>query len=285
MAAPLRILFEKGVRYSTVIDVGCADGHFFLNHFTQGYFAGAMPLNIDANTLYEGSLRDIQSVVGGHYKIAAITDHEGEIELTTSEHPYWASLRPQGDLYWQRINKLSGTDKRAVAATTLDTLVGQLSLQPPFLLKLDVQGAEVPALRGASRILQNTHVVICEADLDDFQDINSSLVDSGFFLYDAIGLQRTPDGTLGWFYPIYVNQVLDFVRPKSFWDPKDNAAVVHTQVERRKAILRTNADVLNRLRLRTAAPSAPLPSGSPRRNELCSCGSGLKYKHCCGKLA
>lgn len=26
--APLRILFNKGIRYLTVIDIGCADGHF-----------------------------------------------------------------------------------------------------------------------------------------------------------------------------------------------------------------------------------------------------------------
>jgi len=27
-------LFQKGVRYSTVIDVGCADGHFYV-HFLR----------------------------------------------------------------------------------------------------------------------------------------------------------------------------------------------------------------------------------------------------------
>ncbi len=34
----LQGLFAKGVRYSTVIDLGCADGHFFLNSYLQGLF-------------------------------------------------------------------------------------------------------------------------------------------------------------------------------------------------------------------------------------------------------
>ncbi|WP_245287761.1 hypothetical protein [Bradyrhizobium sp. URHA0013] len=31
-SATLQNLFAKGVRYGTVIDLGCADGHFVLNH-------------------------------------------------------------------------------------------------------------------------------------------------------------------------------------------------------------------------------------------------------------
>jgi hypothetical protein len=61
----LQHLFNKGVRYSTVIDVGCADGHFFLGLLTAGFVPDAVPLNIDANPLYENSLRAIQEVVGG----------------------------------------------------------------------------------------------------------------------------------------------------------------------------------------------------------------------------
>jgi FkbM family methyltransferase len=137
--AALRVLFNKGIRYSTVIDVGCADGNFFLYFFAMGLFAGAVPLNIDANRLYEDSLRAIKNVVGGEFRISAITDHECEVELTTSVHPYWSSLRGENDPYWTRINNLVST-KTVVPATTLDTLYRQYALKPPFLLKLDVQG-------------------------------------------------------------------------------------------------------------------------------------------------
>src|SRR5262249_36096195 len=81
-------LFQKGVRYSTVIDVGCADGHFYLHHYGLGLFPGSTVLNIDPNAIYENSLKSIKDVMGGHYAIAAASDSEGEVELTISTHPY-----------------------------------------------------------------------------------------------------------------------------------------------------------------------------------------------------
>ena len=81
----------------------------------------AVPLNVDANRIYEDSLKAIKEVLGGHYRICAITDHEGEIEITESVHPYWSSLRPAGDVYWSRVNDLT-TSKVKVPATTLDAL-------------------------------------------------------------------------------------------------------------------------------------------------------------------
>jgi FkbM family methyltransferase len=257
MYGPLRILCNKGVRYATVIDVGCADGHFFLNAFAAGLLPGALPLNIDANPIYEPSLQEIKKVVGGDFRISAVSDHGGKVDLTMSKHPYWSSLRPKNDPYWLRINNLSAT-KASVPATTLDNLSRELDLRPPFLLKLDVQGAEQNVLRGSVGLLEKTHVVICEADVDDFQEINSILVQNDFVLYDATHLQRIADGTLGWFYPVYINRSLDFVRPKSFWDTKDNDAIIRVQVERRKAILASNANLL----LRIKGLQGTLPSSS-----------------------
>ncbi len=116
--ATLQLLFNKGVRYSTVIDVGCADGHLFLQLTAMGLIPGATPLNIDANRLYEDSLRAIKAVAGGEFQICAITDHEGEVELTNSVHPYWSSLRDENDPYWSRINKLASSSQRGASDDT-----------------------------------------------------------------------------------------------------------------------------------------------------------------------
>jgi FkbM family methyltransferase len=269
-SATLQNLFEKGVRYGSVIDLGCADGHFVLNHLSC--LGGAVPLNVDANRIYEGSLKAIQEALGGHYRICAITDHEGEIEITESVHPYWSSVRPEGDVYWSRVNDLT-TGKVKVPAMTLDTLARELSLKPPFLLKLDVQGAEKAALTGARYVLENCNAVVCEADIDDFQDINAMLVEAGFFLYDLTTLQRLRDGTLGWFYPVYVSGKLAHLKPQAFWETGDNAAVIGVQESRRKMILEQNRKILNRLRYGSSKAS---------RNDPCPCGSGQKFKHCCG---
>jgi FkbM family methyltransferase len=284
--ASLRTLFGRGVRYSTLIDIGCADGNLFLSLSDLGLAPDAVPMNIDANALYRDSLKAIQEVVGGHFRTAAITDHEGEIEMTMSAHPYWASLRPPEDPYWQRLNHLS-TEKVKVPATTLDKLRRELGLKPPFLLKLDVQGAESSVLRGATEVLKDTHIVVCEADISDFQEINAVFVERGFILYDVSQLQRIADGTLGWFYPVYVNQSLTDVQPKGFWQAKDNDAVIGLQVERRKAILASNTEMLARFRNRQQidrifSERKQQATTVVGRNQPCTCGSGKKYKHCCG---
>jgi FkbM family methyltransferase len=266
----LERLSNKGVLYSTVIDVGCADGQFFL-HYTK-LFPKAVPLNIDANPIYEASLKAIKDAVGGEYFIGAVTDYVGDIEFIESVHPYWSSIRPESDVYWSRINGLI-KNKIKTPATTLDALVKKLALNPPFLLKLDVQGAEKSALIGARSVLRNTHVVVCEADVDDFQEINTVLVGAGFHLYDVTNLGRLGDGTLGWFYPIYVNDSLKHVFPVSFWAQTENDANIESQVARREAILKANGELLNRFRYHH------LQLG---RNEPCPCGSGRKFKHCCG---
>ncbi len=268
--ATLERLFSKGIRYSTVIDVGCADGHFFLS--LMKLFPDAVPVNIDANCLYEQSLKAIKDAVGGHYYIGALTDFVGEIELTESAHPYWSSVRAKGDIYWSRVNNLIKS-KVKVSATTLDMLVKALELKPPFLLKLDVQGAEKAALAGGKAALKECLVVICEADIDDFQDINTILMDAGFHLYDITGLNRINDGTLGWFYPVYINRKLENMFPRAFWGEQDNDAMIAIQVARRERILRSNHEILGRLQY---------GQKSARRNELCPCGSGRKFKHCCG---
>jgi FkbM family methyltransferase len=268
-SATIERLAKKGVRWSTVVDIGCADGQFFLDDMR--WFEGAVPVNIDASPIYEESLKAIKEVVGGHYRICAITDHVGEIEFTESVHPYWSSVRAAGDLYWSRVNDLTKTTVK-VPATTLDTLAGELALKPPFLIKLDVQGAELAALAGGRRVLEETTVVIVEADIDDFQAINSALVASGFELYDLTVISRVEDGTLGWFYPVYVSKKLN-VQPVSFWDAKNNDLVISIQDARRQANQKAIAEMLNRVRYRHA---------NVGRNDPCPCNSGRKFRLCCG---
>ncbi len=246
MLACLKRLAAKDVRFGTVIDIGCADGSFFLMAKLEGILKRATVLHIDANELYEPSLQAIQKVVGGHYFIGAVCDRVGEVDIAASAHPYWASMRPEGDLYWDRVGGVRGSTRR-VAASTLDALVAKHDLKPPFLLKLDVQGAELVVLAGASAALAQTDVVVCEADIADFAAIHQALTSAGFSLYDLTGLERLRDGSLGWFHPVYVSSRIAQVLPKAFWGAQDNAAIIKAQSDRRAAILQFNADALKKL--------------------------------------
>ena len=156
-------------------------------------------------------------------------------------------MRPDGDLYWERINQLHA-DKVKVPAVTLNSLTDKLQLKPPFLIKLDIQDAEVQALRGAQKVLRDTEAVICEADLEDFQAISDVLVAARFGLFDVTSPNRLADRTLGWFYPVFLNRRLDLIKRRAFWDEPQNTQIIKLQVDRRNAIVEQNARLLAQYR-------------------------------------
>jgi len=243
----LKLLAAKGLRYRTVIDLGCADGHFFVQHYGLGMFVGAVPVNVDANPIYETSLKAIRDTLGGHYVMAAATDRVGEVELTIGSHPYWSSLLAENDPYWQRMNKLH-QGKLKVPAVTVDSLSQRFGLQPPFLLKLDIQGAELAVLKGARETLKDTDVVICEIDLAEFHHLDRIMNEEGFSLFDMTELRRLADQSLSWFYPIYLNRRHDRIRNRTLWDTSLDQTVTEMQRKRREQVLDYNARVLAEIR-------------------------------------
>ena len=100
----LRLLRDKGVRFGTAIDIGSADGTYFLHMHRLGLLPDAVIFNVDPNPLYEPSLERIREVLGGGYSICALSDRIGTTELTLAAHPYWSSLRSAEDAYWRRVN-------------------------------------------------------------------------------------------------------------------------------------------------------------------------------------
>jgi FkbM family methyltransferase len=252
LTATIGILFQKGVRFATVIDLGSADGTFYLEHFGYGLLPGSTCVNVDANVLYEPSLQEIERAVGGHYVIAAVSDHDGEIELQSGSHPYWASSVPPDHPYWSGSHNRPGTPIK-VRALTLDTLVRELALKPPFLLKLDLQGAELAALRGGEKMLAETDTVICETAGDEFPSVCELLVRHNLGLFDVTQLSRLHDGTLVEFYPIFLNRRLDHIKIKDpFSDPAKQSSMLALMEQRRHKLLELNASLLAQIRARAA---------------------------------
>jgi FkbM family methyltransferase len=247
--ASLAMLFNAGVRFGTVIDLGCADGSFCLNHFSYGLFPGATCVNVDANTLYEPSLREIRQALGGHYIIAAVSDQDGETELNAGSHPYWASAVPLDHSYWAGPLNPPGQVVK-VRALTLDTLVRELALKPPFLVKLDLQCGELTALRGAERMLAETDVIVCETAIDEFPSISEFLSRRDLELFDLTDFGRYPNGTLYQFYPVFRHRRLDHIMKAKdpYADPAQRTVLLARMKERREALLKDNAAILARLR-------------------------------------
>lgn len=73
---------------------------------------------------------------------------------------------------------------REVPAIRLDTFVLEHKLKGPFLLKLDIDGHELTALRGAEQILRECSVIIIECSRNFFCDRITAVQAKGFTLLD-----------------------------------------------------------------------------------------------------
>ena len=93
---------------------------------------------------------------------------------------------------------------RTVPAVTIDEVCQQRNLSGPYVIKLDIQGAELEALMGAGRVLDDTELVILEASFFAFfkggpqiYDVFTFMKQRGLVLYDILDLSYR---RLGWGY-------------------------------------------------------------------------------------
>jgi len=235
-AAALGLLIQKGLRFGSYVDIGCADGYIGLAFWRAGLFEGMDVVNIDANPVYEPSLRKIRGAIGGDYRICAIAEHSGTVELHASAHPYWASAVPPEDAYWATVNGQIG-QSITVPCRTLDALVEELAPKKPYALKLDIQGLEAQVLRSGPRALEDTAAVFCEVMVDKFPGINAVMEKAGFELYDLTDIHRLPDNSLGWFYAVFLSRRHGALRSAQVWPEADNADVIEQQHRRRADLL------------------------------------------------
>lgn len=89
----------------------------------------------------------------------------------------------------------------AITTTTLDDYISDAGLAPPDYIKLDIEGAEINALRGASKTLRSRAVILCELHPyawpefgTSFDDLLRVIHDSGRKVRYLDGERRVEDG-------------------------------------------------------------------------------------------
>jgi FkbM family methyltransferase len=230
-------LWRAGLRYGGLIDLGCADGHFSVMLSEDGPARNSAILNVDPQEEYRDSLAAIQAALGGHFRLCVVGERDGvTVEMQRGAHAYWTSTRKAGDRYWAGINDLHAAKSLRVPQRSLDSLVSETSLPGPYLLKMDVQGAEVAALAGGRETLARTDVVVVEILVEDFAPIHQAMVQNDFDLFDLTDLKSSEAGTLAWFYAIYVKSRHRALRPTALWNPSLNELAIKQQGERREIV-------------------------------------------------
>lgn len=194
LAEVLDDISRLGFSPQTVIDVGVASGTFEL----YDAFPNARHLLIEPLEEFRPALEEITRQFNAEYVIAAASDKSGRIVINV--HP---TLEGSSILKEVEGSHVDGVE-RVVPAVTIDDLCNERNLREPYLVKVDVQGAELKVLNGGKKTLKETDLVILEVHFfqffvngPQFHDVVGYMKDRGFVVYDCFGGYYRPlDGAL-----------------------------------------------------------------------------------------
>lgn len=131
-------------------------------------------------------IHQIYSRSGIDYELlqVAMSSEDGIATLKTS------SVREGLEITHARIthDESVGKSIRQVPKRSLNTVVKERDLEIPFLLKIDVDGAELDVLKGAAEILNNCSVICIEVGVHNFAQRANAILANGFELFDIVDI-------------------------------------------------------------------------------------------------
>ena len=184
---------KQGFSPATVIDVGAAYGSFATQcHkvFPDPRYVLVEPL-VEYKPFIEGVIQT--QIRNAEYISAAAAAESGEV--TINVHPDLVG----SSVYLEKEDFNVNGVPRIVPRITLDHVVRDAKLEPPFLLKIDTQGAELNVLAGYEKNLKQTEFVILEVSFfkffdrgDQLHDVIAFMKSRGFVAYDICDFQYRP---------------------------------------------------------------------------------------------
>ncbi len=193
----LSLLRRSGVPMTDVLDVGVQTGTPVL----MEVFPDLTHHLFEPVDDYFPQIRQNYAKLAHRLVHAAVSDAEGEVLLHS------ARKMNDGKISHSWITEKPTDSTRSVAAITLDGYLERERFAGPFLLKIDVDGAVVPAaiLRGAGRTLQMCSAVVIEMTVDRFFERAALLDAAGFDIWDIAALCYYGD-CLWQFDAVFVNR-------------------------------------------------------------------------------
>jgi FkbM family methyltransferase len=216
----LQQIKNLGFTPASVIDVGASVGSFTMQcHrvFPDSKYLLIEPLEENRALLDQVTKR----IPNAEYVLAVATSEPGEVTLNVHSDLVGSSL------YLEKETGLDGVP-RNVPAVTLDDLCRDRSVPGPYLIKIDVQGAELDVLSGAREVLDRTEYVILEVSLFQFAkggpqlyDVVTFMKSHGFVAYDILGWHYRPlDGALAQMDMAFVKEISQFRKHHIYTNPK-----------------------------------------------------------------
>lgn len=201
--ANIRMFLEdiqaRGFNPQGIIDVGANRGNW--TRMAKSVFPHARVLMIEPQEEMRHSLEELRrSFNSVEYVQAGAGRESGELVQTIWEDLAGSSFLPE-----VCDDKLADGTQRKTPIVTIDDLLNERESFVPDLVKLDIQGFELEALRGATSTFGTTQVFILETSLYHFMkgmpttaDCINFMAERGYELYDVTEFLRRPlDGALG----------------------------------------------------------------------------------------
>jgi len=203
----------RGREVKVAIDAGASDGR--ISRRLLKLFPQSQVYAFEPNPFYRSVLNEFEgNDKRFHPRYYALSDREGEIDLQVAESAGSTSLfmpGPRLKMYQPEGARIKRVEK--VRAVSLDDWADEEHIPGVELMKFDIQGAELMALRGAERLLSESTLAIYTEILFNplyeggaiFSDIDQLLRKYGFVLYNFYKPKHDKNDLLLWGNAIYAH--------------------------------------------------------------------------------
>jgi FkbM family methyltransferase len=196
----LEDLRHRGLTCKTILDVGAHKTSW--SRMAKEVYPEANFVLIEPQIEMKEDLeRFCEEFKGSVYFLAGAGAEKGTLRLTIWDDSYGSTFALEPDENLKKTRK-----QREVEIITIDDLINSSKIDNPELIKLDIQGFELEALKGAQKTFGYTEVYILEVSLFQFwsdntpifSDVVNFMLERDYVVYDFAGFWRRPlDGALG----------------------------------------------------------------------------------------
>jgi FkbM family methyltransferase len=195
MRSLLEDLKNRGLNCSMIMDVGANNCHW--SRMAKEIFSDAGFCLIEPQVEMKEGLENFCNEFGDSFFILAGAGEKKEVKTLA----VWEDLSGSSFLHVLE----DGKERRDLDILTIDSIINGRKIKIPELIKLDIQGYELEALKGASLTFGETEVFILEVSLFAFEpsmpvfsDVVNFMLERNYVVYDFPGfLRRHYDGALG----------------------------------------------------------------------------------------
>ncbi len=193
----LHVLQQRGFAFSGVLDIGAYEGEFSI--LARQFFSDAAVLMVEPQPQKRAGLDALATALGGDVRVESVLLGDEDCD-GRAFHQLRTPFGSTGSSLYEELSDYP-RDVLTLPMRRLDSLVRSHEGRVFDLVKIDVQGAELDVLRGASEMLGTVQALCIELSLHPVNrgapllaEVVATLDQMGFAMCDAVPLPR--DGGL-----------------------------------------------------------------------------------------